>query len=103
VISPRHTVPLVVEGPPPNMGKCLDPLALSVILVGRTKASRNRLAAVARNYPPLLRAKGFADLADGLEDAVSDVIGHEGDPSRPGALGRMLDEVADLLTNAEDC
>jgi hypothetical protein len=85
------------------MGKCLDPMALSVILVGRTTASRNRLQAVARNYPPLLRARGFGDLADNLEAAVSDVIGHEGDPSRPGALGRMLAEVADLLTAAEDC
>jgi hypothetical protein len=103
MLSPRHTLTITIDGPPPNTGKCLDPMLLSVILVGRTNASRNRLQAVARNYPPLLRAKGLHDLADGLEAAVSDVIGHDGDPSRPGALGRMLAEVAALITTSEDC
>jgi hypothetical protein len=103
VISPRRTVPLLVDGPPPNTGVCLDPMALSVVLVGRTTTARNRLEAIARNYPPIMRKRGLHDLADGLEDAVRDVIGVEGDPSRPGALGRMLDEVAALITNADDC
>ena len=48
--------------------------------------------------------EGHAEaLADGLEQAVAYVIGHDGDPSRPGALGRMLGEVDALLNDAEDC
>lgn len=87
----------------PLGGVCIDPEQLAAILTQRAGASRNRLDSIARNVPPLLRARGFPDLAASIERSVGDVIGVTGDESRPGALGRMLAEVAALLTAAEDC
>lgn len=100
--SQRHTITITIEGAPPTR-RCIDPAALAAVLTLRTTASRNRLEAVRSNYAPALRARGFVALADDLERAVADVIGRPGDPSRPGALGRMLAEVDELLTTAEDC
>lgn len=106
MVSPAGTVELVVPGPPPPP----DPhritpelrAALLDVIRWRVTSSRNRLDAVATNFPPQLRARSFPLLADNLEAAVADVIGHAADPSRPGALGRMLAEVERLLTEAED-
>lgn len=104
MVSLPHSVTVTVEPRPPAAPQITPELreAIREAMRRRVRASRGRLDAVAHNFPERMRAAGLGELAGNLEDAVEDVIGHAADPSRPGALGRMLAEVEALLDSAED-
>jgi hypothetical protein len=100
--STTITVPLRPTPPPAAAPVISVELAEAILnaVDRRVTSTRNRLGAVARNYPGRMRRAGLGPLADNLEQAVADVVGHDGDPGRPGSLHRLTDEVRGLIDAA---